>query len=246
MSEAELHVLKARLRGGILNKVRRGEYHCPLPTGFVYDEVGNVALDHDAQIRGTITRFFETFSRVGSACQTVKAFRQEGLGFPARRTGNTTVFRPLTAWTALRVLNNPRYAGVYVYGRRRYRRAVDGKKKIQQKHDYGDWLACIPNAHSGYIVGSSINRTSSYSRPTVADTNWREGRRRVKARRCCRDERCAADAAGTSASGIVLREASKKPGISATAPTALLATRTANQSPAHPPMRPSGRSWSRG
>ena len=38
MSEAELHVLKARLRGGILNKVRRGEYRCVLPTGFVYDE----------------------------------------------------------------------------------------------------------------------------------------------------------------------------------------------------------------
>jgi len=31
MSEAELHVLKARLRGGILNKVRRGEYRCPCP-----------------------------------------------------------------------------------------------------------------------------------------------------------------------------------------------------------------------
>ena len=44
MSEAELHVLKARLRGGILNKVRRGEYRCPLPTGLVYDEAGNVTL----------------------------------------------------------------------------------------------------------------------------------------------------------------------------------------------------------
>lgn len=55
MSEAELHVLKARLRGGILNKVRRGEYHCPLPTGFVYDEAGNVVLDPDAQIQEAIT-----------------------------------------------------------------------------------------------------------------------------------------------------------------------------------------------
>ena len=45
MSEAELHVIKARLRGGILNKVRRGEYRCPLPTGFTYDEVGEVAFD---------------------------------------------------------------------------------------------------------------------------------------------------------------------------------------------------------
>ena len=151
MSEAELHVLKARLRGGILNKVRRGEYRCPLPTGFVYDDVGNVALDPDAQIRDTIVHFFETFSRVGSACQTVKTFRKEGLGFPSRRTGGATVFRPLTVSTAMRVLTNPRYAGVYVYGRRRYRRAADGQKKIQQKHDCGDWLACIPDAHPGYI-----------------------------------------------------------------------------------------------
>ena len=151
MSEAELHVLKARLRGGILNKVRRGEYRCPLPTGFVYDEAGNVVLDPDAQIRQTIAYFFETFSRVGSACQTVKVFRKEGLCFPSRRLGGTTVFRPLTASSAMRVLNNPRYAGVYVYGRRRYRRAADGSKKIQRKREYSEWLACIPNAHPGYI-----------------------------------------------------------------------------------------------
>jgi len=61
------------------------------------------------------------------------------------------VFRPLTAWTALRVLTNPRYAGVYVYGRRRYRQTVNGKKEVKINHDFGDWLACIPNAHPGYI-----------------------------------------------------------------------------------------------
>ena len=152
MSEAELHVLKARLRGGILNKVRRGEYRCPLPTGFVYDEAGNVVLDPDAQIRETIAYFFETFSRVGSASQMVKVFRNEGLLCPSRlRVGDTVVFRPLTAWTATRMLNNPRYAGAYAYGRRQYRRALDGKKKVQRKRELGDWLACIPNAHPGYI-----------------------------------------------------------------------------------------------
>lgn len=152
MSEAELHVLKARLRGGILNKVRRGEYRCILPTGFVYDESGNVALDPDSQVRESIAYFFETFARVGSACQTVKAFRKEGLRFPTRfRNGEATIFRPLTASTATRTLNNPRYAGAYVYGRRRYRRAPDGKKRVQRKRECGDWLACIPNAHPGYI-----------------------------------------------------------------------------------------------
>ena len=69
MSEAELHVIKARLRGGILNKARRGEYRSPLPTGLVYDHVGNVVLDPDMQVRETITHFFDTFARVGSASQ---------------------------------------------------------------------------------------------------------------------------------------------------------------------------------
>ena len=152
MSEAELHVIKARLRGGILNKVRRGEYHCVLPTGFVYDEAGEVAFDPDSQIRETIAHFFETFSRVGSACQTVKAFRKEGLLFPSRlRNSATTIFRPLTTSTAIRTLNNPRYAGVYAYGRRHYRRAADGKK-ILRRRECNDWLACIPDAHPGYIT----------------------------------------------------------------------------------------------
>jgi DNA invertase Pin-like site-specific DNA recombinase len=153
MSEAELHVLKARLRGGILNKVRRGEYRCVLPTGFVYDESGNVVLDPDVQVREAIVYFFETFSRVGSASQTVKVFRDEGLQFPSRlRNQAATIFRPLTASTAMRTLNNPRYAGAYVYGRRRYRRKADGKKTSQRKRDCADWLACIPNAHAGYIT----------------------------------------------------------------------------------------------
>jgi DNA invertase Pin-like site-specific DNA recombinase len=45
MSEAEVHVLRARLRGGILNQARRGALKLPLPVGLVYDPAGNVALD---------------------------------------------------------------------------------------------------------------------------------------------------------------------------------------------------------
>jgi len=99
MSEAELHVINARLRGGILNKVRRGEYRCSLPTGLIYDQSGNVTLDPDSQIRETIIHFFDTFSRVGSACQTVKAFRKEGLLFPSDRIdGYTRLEQPTLRW----------------------------------------------------------------------------------------------------------------------------------------------------
>ena len=152
MSEAELHVLKARLRGGVLNKARRGEYRCALPTGFVYDAAADVVLDPDLQIRETIAHFFETFSRVGSACQVVKAFRDERLSFPSRlRNQDSVVFRPLSASTAIRTLHNPRYAGVYAYGRRRYHRAANGTK-VERARSCSDWLACIPNAHPGYIT----------------------------------------------------------------------------------------------
>lgn len=154
MSEAELHVLKARLRGGIVNKARRGEYRCALPTGLVYDEAGDVVLDPDAQVRETIAYFFETFSQFGSAHQTVRAFRKQGLSFPSRvrkHGASMVVFRALTASTAMRTLYNPRYAGAYAYGRRRYRRTVDGIKS-QPKHDFADWLACIPDVHPGYIT----------------------------------------------------------------------------------------------
>src|SRR3954449_1117985 len=66
MSEAELHVLRARLQGGILNKARRGELEIPLPVGFVYDAPGRVGLDPDKQVQQTIRFFFETFHRTGS------------------------------------------------------------------------------------------------------------------------------------------------------------------------------------
>src|SRR5438876_6530922 len=67
MSEAELHVLRARLIGGILNKARRGELQCRVPIGLVYDAAGRVVLDPDQQVQHTIRVFFETFRRTGSA-----------------------------------------------------------------------------------------------------------------------------------------------------------------------------------
>jgi hypothetical protein len=50
------------------------------------------------------------------------------------------------------MLNNPRYAGAYVYGQRSYRRTADGKTSVQRKRHVRDWLACIPGAHPGYIT----------------------------------------------------------------------------------------------
>jgi DNA invertase Pin-like site-specific DNA recombinase len=60
MSEAELHVLKARLRGGILSKAQRGELKMPLPVGLVYDPGQRVVLDPDKQLQNTLRKALKT------------------------------------------------------------------------------------------------------------------------------------------------------------------------------------------
>jgi DNA invertase Pin-like site-specific DNA recombinase len=84
LSQAELHFLKARMRGGVLNKARRGELEMGLPVGLVYLPDGSIGLDPDKEVRSSIQLVFDTFERTGSAMQTVRYFRDEELRFPRR------------------------------------------------------------------------------------------------------------------------------------------------------------------
>ena len=154
MSEAELHVLKARLQGGILNKARRGELIMPLPMGFQYGPEGQVVLDPDCEIQESLRVFFETFRRTGSATATVKAFREQGLTFPHRVRGGLNkgevAWKRLLHSRALWLLHNPRYAGAFFYGRTQQRRHPEGGIRYQ-KLPRQEWAAFLPGAHPGYI-----------------------------------------------------------------------------------------------
>jgi DNA invertase Pin-like site-specific DNA recombinase len=123
MSEAELHLLRARLRGGILSKAKRGELQAPLPVGFVYNDDIQVILDPDQQVQESIRLLFRTFRRTGSAMSTMNAFRKEGIEFPRRlRKGpnkGDLVWGGLEHARILQILHNPRYAGAFVFGRSR-------------------------------------------------------------------------------------------------------------------------------
>lgn len=155
MSEAEIHVLQARLRGGIRNKAARGEFNCRLPVGLVYDDAGSVALHPDKQVRESIALFFRAFRRTGSASATVRYFREQGLLIPRQlRSGprrGDIVMGDICHSDARRMLHNPRYAGAYVFGRTRYRRRPDGGAYIE-KLPQDEWFTFIPDAHPGYIT----------------------------------------------------------------------------------------------
>jgi DNA invertase Pin-like site-specific DNA recombinase len=54
MSEAELHVLRARLQGDILNKARHGELIMRSPIGLSYDNEGRLVRDPDQQVQAAL------------------------------------------------------------------------------------------------------------------------------------------------------------------------------------------------
>ncbi len=152
MSEAELHLLRARLQGGILNKARRGELKMPLPVGLVYDLDDRVVLDPDEEVRKAVAHFFATFKRTGSALATVKAFDQEGVRFPRRGKAGKgdIVWEKLVHSRALQTLHNPRYAGAFVFGRTRSWRDAEGKQRYEVLPP-DQWQVTNKDAHVGYI-----------------------------------------------------------------------------------------------
>ena len=161
MSEAELHVLRARLRGGIENKARRGELKTPLPIGFIYNEQERVVLEPDRQVQDTICKFFKTFQEQGSAMATVKHFRRQGWKFPRKlRRGvhkGTIVWGELVHSRALQLLHNPRYAGAFFFGRSRQRKKGAGHVDFRRLPP-DQWHTLLPDAHVGYITWDQYQR----------------------------------------------------------------------------------------
>ena len=163
MSEAELHLIRARLRGGALNKAKRGEYRSLLPTGYVYDGAGNIIKDPGMDVQSAITLFFESFRICGSAAKTVLYYRKNGYKMPVNPSrgfdGNQEIsWVNLNTNRALEILHNPIYAGIYAYGRRQSVPTICGTKIRLKPRE--EWHAYIKEHHESYIseIDFEINK----------------------------------------------------------------------------------------
>jgi DNA invertase Pin-like site-specific DNA recombinase/transposase len=166
MSEAELHVLRARLDGGIRNKAARGELRRGLPVGFVWgDADGEVVLHPDEAVIAAVRAVFERFAEFGSARRVWLWFRSEGLTFPAQTHGQAPIGWVAPTYTAIHaVLSNPVYAGAYAYGKTRRERFVDADGNIQQRIRLlprDEWPVLIKEHHTGYIDWSTFEANQS-------------------------------------------------------------------------------------
>ena len=160
ISEYELHFIRARLRGGILSKARRGELIMPLPVGLTYDAAGHVILDPDTAIQGAVRHLLTTFEATGSATAVVKAFRAAGLTFPWRhlkgpRKGETD-WQPLRHSTVLHALHNPRYAA--------------------RSPTAGTASSCCPAGSGPASQCPATSGSPSSPAPTPATSPWTSGR----------------------------------------------------------------------
>jgi DNA invertase Pin-like site-specific DNA recombinase len=156
-AQAELHIIRARLHGGKLNKASRGELRFPLPVGFVF-EGDKIVLDPDREVQGAVRMVFDLFECQGTAYGAVRRFQELGLRFPRRAYGGAwdgkLLWGRLTHSRVLGILANPSYAGAYVFGRYQSSKQVGPSGDITTRsHPVPQeaWRVMIHDHHEGYI-----------------------------------------------------------------------------------------------
>jgi len=160
MAESELHVLRARLEGGIKNKAARGELRRGLPVGLVWGEAGGEICFHpDEAVTGVIAAVFGQFAVCGSVRATWLWLRAQQLRWPLQQAvylhgkpGEITWVEP-TYHAVHTTLTHPAYAGAYVYGRTRDERYLgpDGALRTRRRTLPRDqWEVLIPDHHPGF------------------------------------------------------------------------------------------------
>jgi DNA invertase Pin-like site-specific DNA recombinase len=164
MSEAELHILRARLDGGIRNKAARGELRRGLPLGLVWGEADGEILKHpDQAVQGVIEVIFAEFAVRGSVRAVWLHLREQGLRLPLQHHGHLTAAqaaRQEITWVdptyhaVHTILTHPAYAGAYTYGRTRAVKYVgaDGVPRTRRRVQPPDkWQVLITDHHEGFL-----------------------------------------------------------------------------------------------
>jgi DNA invertase Pin-like site-specific DNA recombinase len=157
MSEAERYWMRLRLQGGLLNKARRGEMRLPPPVGYTWDPVSKAfEMDADERIRGAVALIFERFNIDRSVRAVLRYLVRHHVTLPRRPPGSPAVLWDKPGAGALyRILNNPLYAGAYVYGRRETRPVIEQGRLVRSRQVFlpdTSWKICLRGNHPGYIT----------------------------------------------------------------------------------------------
>jgi DNA invertase Pin-like site-specific DNA recombinase len=171
MSEAELHLIRARLDGGLRSKAERGELCLALPVGLDRDDDGRVVLCADEQVRHAIGRVFCPWRRLGSARQVTAELIAEGHKLPRRTVGQRRIRWARPSYGAVHdFLTNPAYAGASVFGRTRTEKSLGSDGRVRARTielPREEWSVCIPDHHPGYVSWDEYLATRERLRANV-------------------------------------------------------------------------------
>lgn len=166
LSVVELNVLRMRLLAGMEEKARRGEMIRLLPPGYVCDGIGKVLKDPDRRVQEAMEMVFQKFRQLRSVRQTFLWFHSQGVELPVNKsTGERieVVWQLPTYGFVKDVLQNPVYAGAYVWGRRPREKIFEGGKLRRRQGRYLRPEECrvfIRSHHEGYIDWESFEENN--------------------------------------------------------------------------------------
>ncbi len=156
LSSNEIRLMGQRLRENQFRKAQRGELRLNLPVGLVFVPHVGIQLDPDEQVQGAVRLLFERFRLSGHVSAVAKYFHENGLLFP-RRNGTwygQLEWAPLSIVRVRAVLDNPLYAGAYVYGRSKRSMIVRNQDQIKRPRlplPQDEWAVAHWDAFQGYI-----------------------------------------------------------------------------------------------
>ena len=170
ISELELHTIRGRLTAGILNKAARGELALALPVGLIRDPLKRVFKHPDIEVQGRISLIFETFLRVRSATKVVRCFNHHNLLIPRKDDLGDVVWRRPTVPAICSTLENPAYAGTYVYGRTRTMlKAGSTFERTQKKLPVGEWKIRINDKYPAYVDWATFETIQAMLRDNCSE-----------------------------------------------------------------------------
>ncbi len=157
MSEMELSVLRQRSHEALRQKARRGELFMTVAIGYVRVGKDRIDKDPDLRVQGAVSLVFTKFNEMRSVRQVHLWLRQDQISLPAvvyGLDGREIRWKLPVYNTVLHILQNPIYAGAYVFGRTGSRTIIeDGRKRVIQglRKPQKDWDVLIHDHHDGYI-----------------------------------------------------------------------------------------------
>jgi DNA invertase Pin-like site-specific DNA recombinase len=176
LSEVELHTLQGRLLAGRQQKARRGELAVLLPAGLERIEGGRVIKDPDLRVQKFIELVFEQFLHRRSATQVARTLRQEQLMMPCRQPHGDVVWKEVNRVRISLVLQNPAYAGAFVYGRRKQVKEGSGLVARNKKVEMAQWEIMVRDCYPSYISWETFEQIQEVMKDNYAEYRRRKSR----------------------------------------------------------------------